>query len=51
MKSINLLSLSQAHESLAPDEYKSFREHYEIDIDDAELGDIKVLINEKKAHL
>lgn len=46
MKSINLLSLSQAHESLDPDEYKSFKEHYEIDIDDDEINDVKTLINE-----
>lgn len=51
MKSINLLSLSQAHESLAPDEYKSFREYYEIDIDDEELADIKILINDMFALL
>ena len=46
MKSINLLSLSQAHDSLDSDEYKSFREHYEIDIEDDELDDVKILINE-----
>ncbi|MCA0973111.1 AAA family ATPase [Halomonas denitrificans] len=46
MKSINLLSLSQAHESLDPDEYKSFKEHYKIDIDDAEISDVKTLVSE-----
>jgi len=51
MKSINLLSLTQAHASLAPNEYKSFREHYEIDIDDNELADIKILVNEMFALL
>lgn len=51
MKSINLLSLSQAHESLATNEYKSFREHYEIDVDDNELADIKILTNEMFALL
>lgn len=51
MKSINLLSLSQAHQSLAHDEYKYFREHYEIDIDDVEIADIKILVNEMFALL
>jgi hypothetical protein len=51
MKSINLLSLSQAHQSLAPNEYKSFREHYEIGIDDIEMIDIKILVNEMFALL
>lgn len=51
MKSINLLSLTQAHTSLAPNEYKSFREHYEIDIDDNELADIKIFVNEMFALL
>jgi hypothetical protein len=51
MKSINLLSLSQAHQSLAHDEYKYFREHYEIDVDDVEIADIKILVNEMFALL
>ncbi len=46
MKSINLLSLFQSHESLSPDEYKSFKEYYEIDIDDDEINDVKILTNE-----
>ncbi|HHQ4757776.1 TPA: DNA/RNA helicase domain-containing protein [Aeromonas hydrophila] len=46
MKNINLLSLSQAHESLGPDEYKLFKNYYEIDIDDDEINDVKTLINE-----
>lgn len=51
MKNINLLSLSQAHNSLAPSEYKKFIEHYEIEINDNELADIKVLANEMFALL
>lgn len=51
MKSINLLSLSQAYDSLAPNEFKSFREHYEIGIDDKELADLKILVNDMFAVL
>ena len=46
MKSINLLSLSQAYDSLEPSEYKSFIEYYEIDISNNELDDLKILVNE-----
>ena len=46
MKSINLLSLSQAHDSLDCNEFKTFKSHYEIDIDSNEIVDIKELINE-----
>jgi hypothetical protein len=46
MKSINLLSLAQAFDSLDPGEYKSFIEHYEIDINNNELIDLKVLVSE-----
>lgn len=46
MKSINLLSIAQAYDSLNPAEYKSFIKHYEIDIDDSEVVDMKTLIQE-----
>ena len=46
MKSINLLSLSQAYESLGSEEYDSFKKHYGINIYDDEIKDIKTLINE-----
>lgn len=51
MKSINLLPLTQAYDSLDPNEYKSFREHYEIDINDNELIDLKILVNDMFALL
>ncbi len=51
MKSINLLSLAQAHDSLGLSEYSSFIEHYGIDINNHEVGDLKVLINEMFALL
>ena len=46
MKSINLLSLSQAHNSLPINEYTSFIEHYGISIKNEEIADLKLLINE-----
>jgi hypothetical protein len=46
MKSINLLSLTQAHDSLAPDEYDSFSNYYDIDISNNELADLKILTSE-----
>ncbi|MCA6059712.1 AAA family ATPase [Thalassolituus sp. ST750PaO-4] len=51
MKSINLLSLAQAYDSLDPNEYRSFKEHYEIDINDNELIDLKTLVSEMFALL
>jgi len=51
MKSINLLSLAQAYDSLDPNEYQSFKEHYEIDINDNELLDLKILLSEMFATL
>lgn len=46
MKSINLLSLYQGHNSLPSSEFKYFTKHYEIEINDNELADIKVFVNE-----
>lgn len=46
MKSINLLSLTQAYDSLSSSEYISFTKHYEIDINGDEIDDLKILINE-----
>lgn len=46
MKSINLLSLVQAHDSLGLSEYSSFIDYYGIGISNYEVDDLKVLINE-----
>jgi hypothetical protein len=46
MKSINLLSLVQAYESLAAHDYGSFIEHYGIGINNNEIVDLKILTNE-----
>ena len=43
MKSINLLSLVQAHESLNHNEYSTFVKYYEIDINTNEVLDLKTL--------
>jgi hypothetical protein len=51
MKSINLLSLTQAYDSLDPNEYKSFINHYEIDINNNELVDMKILVIEMFSEL
>jgi Cdc6-like AAA superfamily ATPase len=46
MRSINLLSLAQAYDSLESDEYQAFKRHYKIDINDNELTDLKILVDE-----
>ena len=46
MKSINLISLAQAHDSLLYDEYKSFIKYYGVDIKNNEVIDLKVLVSE-----
>lgn len=46
MKSINLLSLAQAHDSLSQDECRALIDHYGIDINVRELADLKILIRE-----
>lgn len=51
MKSINLLSLYQGHNSLPQNEFNIFAKHYEIEINEHELADIKVLINDMFALL
>ena len=51
MKSINLLSLSQAYDSLGLSEFRSFIDYYDIDISNCEVDDLKVLINEIIASL
>ncbi len=51
MKSINLLSLAQAHDSLGLREFGSFVDHYGIGINNHEVDDLKVLINEMFALL
>jgi hypothetical protein len=51
MKSINLLSLTQAYDSLESNEYQAFKEHYKIYIKDNELVDLKTLVDEMFAVL
>ncbi|WP_167631172.1 DNA/RNA helicase domain-containing protein [Mariprofundus ferrooxydans] len=51
MKSINLLSLAQAHDSLNLSEYNSFVDYYGIGINNKEADDLKALINEMFALL
>lgn len=51
MKSINLLSLAQAHDSLALSEYSSFIDYYGIGINNYEANDLKTLISEMLALL
>ncbi|WP_157981304.1 ATP-binding protein [Aliidiomarina sanyensis] len=46
MKSINLISLAQAHDSLLHDEYKNFTKYYGVDIKNNETIDLKVLVSE-----
>ena len=43
MKSINILSLAQAHSTLDSSEYGRFINHYGIDISDNEVGDLTAL--------
>lgn len=51
MKSINLLSLAQAHDSLGVNEYSSFIDYYGIGISNNEVDDLKILIGEMFALL
>lgn len=51
MRSINLLSLAQAHDSLGLSEYRLFIDYYGIGINNYEVGDLKALINEMLAIL
>lgn len=51
MKSINLLSLAQAHDSLGLSEFNSFIDYYGIGINNSEIGDLKILTNEMLALL
>ncbi|QAV47634.1 DNA/RNA helicase domain-containing protein [Pantoea agglomerans] len=44
MKSINILSLIQGYESLSDDDFKAFKSHYGIQIKNAELQDLKKLL-------
>lgn len=43
MKSINLISLVQAHSALAPAEYSAYIQHYGIDIKNNEVEDLRHL--------
>lgn len=43
MKSINIISLTQAHNSLTQSEYANFIKYYGIDISDDEVSDLTVL--------
>lgn len=43
MKSLNLLSLVQAHSSLSSPDYDSFIKHYSVDISNNEVADLTVL--------
>lgn len=45
MKSINIISLVQAHSSLEPVEYSSYIEHYGIDIKNNEVEDLRYLVS------
>ncbi|EMQ1490794.1 ATP-binding protein [Enterobacter hormaechei] len=45
MKSLNILSLTQAHDSLPPECFHSFLNHYGINIKPAELSDLKSLVD------
>ena len=45
MKSINILSLTQAYDALDKKNYKEFLEHYHIEIRDKEVDDLKSLIH------
>ncbi len=51
MKSINLLSLAQAYDSLGDSEFSSFIDYYGIGIKRHEVDDLKVLIDEMFALL
>lgn len=51
MKSINLLSLAQAYDSLGSSDFSTFIDHYGIGINANEVDDLKVLINEMIALL
>lgn len=46
MKSINLLSLVQAHDSLTLSEYENFVKYYGVDINNNEVIDLKILTTE-----
>lgn len=41
MKSINIISLVQAFDSLQPDEYQAYKKHYDLDIKPNEVEDLK----------
>ncbi|WP_305840024.1 hypothetical protein [Photobacterium leiognathi] len=43
MKSINILSLTQAHSNLEPSEYGLYIKHYGIDIKNNEIEDLRIL--------
>ncbi|RGD15455.1 DNA/RNA helicase domain-containing protein [Enterobacter sp. AM17-18] len=45
MKSLNILSLAQAHDSLTAECFLSFLNHYNINIKPAELADLKSLVD------
>lgn len=45
MKSINILSLTQAHRALNPSDYLSFIKHYGIEISDNEINDLTALLS------
>ncbi|EMK3415210.1 DUF2075 domain-containing protein [Vibrio parahaemolyticus] len=46
MKSINILSLLQAYNTLESNEYTDFINYYDIDIKNKEVDDLKILIGE-----
>lgn len=45
MKSINLVSLVQAHLALEPTEYGSYIQHYGVDIKNNEVEDLRHLVS------
>jgi len=45
VKNINILSLTQSYESLSEDKFKAFKSHYGIQIKNAELHELKKLLD------
>lgn len=49
MKSINLLSLSQAHDSISSDQFLDLKRYYNIEIKNAEIEEVKALLESLRA--
>lgn len=44
MKSVNIISLVQAYDSLSPSEYDTYCQHYGVEISDNEVNDLRQLV-------